>query len=504
MKILRERNLGRLPYFVYNPITITGAAIALVSFGTILFVFITELITESPKPYLGLIAYVLLPGVLFIGLFFVVLGIILERRREGKLLTSADRYPKIDLNDPRHRRLFTLFSVSTLTILLFTGIGSFKAYEYTDSVEFCGKMCHSVMQPEFTAYQHSPHARVLCVQCHVGPGADWFVRSKLSGTYQVYAVLFDKYPRPIPTPITNLRPAQETCEQCHWPQNFFSEKKVVKTYFKKDEENTPWTITMLMKIGGGHQETGPTSGIHWHMNIANTITYAAADTQKQVIPWVRAEDHQGNIIEYMSTENPMSDEELGAAKKYRMDCMDCHNRPTHIFYPPDASVDEWMSLGRIDSTLPSIKSTAVEALVRPYTSQQSGIDTIGISIREFYESQYPELMEKRKSSVEKAIGEVQKIYARNFFPSMKVTWKNYPNNVGHLYYVGCFRCHDGKHEAKDGKILSRDCNTCHTILAQGPGVIEEEVSLEGLRFRHPEDIGEAWMEMNCSECHTGE
>lgn len=504
MNLSRERKLGRLPYFVYNPIAITGAAIALVSFGTIFFVFITELIAEKPKPYLGLIAYVLLPGVLFIGLFFVVLGIVIERRRERRLSPAAERYPKIDLNDPRHRALFTLFSVSTLTILLFTGIGSFKAYEYTDSVEFCGQTCHEVMEPEFTAYQHSPHARVLCVQCHVGPGADWFVRSKLSGTYQVYAVLANVYPRPIPTPITNLRPAQETCEQCHWPQHFFSEKKVVKTYYRRDEQNTPWSITLLMKIGGGHQETGPTTGIHWHMNIANKITYVAADTQKQVIPWVRAEDFQGKAVEYVSTENPLSEEELARAKKYQMDCMDCHNRPTHIFYPPDQSVNLSLNLGRMDPKLPSVKSAAVEAVVQPYSSRQAAHDSIDMIIREFYAVQHADVAETNATAITKVIEETQKIYARNFFPSMGVSWKKYPNNVGHLYDIGCFRCHDGKHVSPEGKVLSRECNTCHTILAQGEGLSPREVSLEGLPFHHPEDIGDAWMEMNCSDCHTGD
>ncbi|MFQ5797191.1 MAG: cytochrome c3 family protein [Bacteroidota bacterium] len=500
----QEQKFGRLPYFVYNPITITGAAISLVSFGTILFVFITELIAETPKAYLGLIAYVLLPGVLFIGLFFVVLGIIIERRRRKKLAPTVERYPRIDLNDPRHRALFTLFSVSTLTLLLFTGIGSFKAYEYTDSAEFCGQLCHEVMEPEFIAYQHSPHARVRCVDCHVGPGAGWFVRSKLSGAYQVYAVLFNRYPRPIPTPITNLRPAQETCEQCHWPQQFFSEKKVVKTYFRKDEENTPWTVTLLMKIGGGHQETGPTTGIHWHMNIAHKITYVAADSQKQVIPWVRSEDYQGNAVEYVSTEYPLSEQEIAESKKYRMDCMDCHNRPTHVFYPPDELVNLWLALGRIDPKLPYVKSTVVEALAQPYSSRQVAVDSVEIIIREFYDTEYSDLSQTSARAIENAVEETRKTYSRNFFPSMGVSWRKYPNNVGHLYDIGCFRCHDGNHVSPDGKVLSRDCNTCHTILAQGEGLNPTEVSLEGLPFEHPEDIGGAWMEMNCSDCHTGE
>ncbi len=259
-----------------------------------------------------------------------------------------------------------------------------------------------------------------------------------------------------------------------------------------------------MKIGGGHQETGPTTGIHWHMNIANKITYVAADSQKQVIPWVRSEDYQGNVVDYFSIDSPLSEEEIARAKKFRMDCMDCHNRPTHVFYPPDESMNLWLKLGRIDRDLPYIKSTAVEALTYNYTSTGSALDSVDTMIREFYESEYPDLVETRSHAIDNAIQETQKIYRRNFFPTMNLSWKRYPNDVGHMYDPGCYRCHDGYHVSPDGKVLSRECNACHTILAQGEGLNPKEVSLEGLPFQHPEDIGGAWMEMNCSDCHAGE
>ncbi len=267
------------PSSFYNPVTLVGAAIAGVSFGLILFLMVLESFSESPKPYMGIIAFVLLPAVLLIGLFILVFGIVRERRRihSGK---PEMHLPQIDLNNPKHRTAFAAFSLGTILLLLLSAFGSFKAYEHTDSDQFCGETCHKVMEPEYTAYQFSPHARVGCVKCHIGPGAGWFVRSKLSGTYQVYATLFNKYPRPIPTPIENLRPAQETCEQCHWPKHFFSEKQLQNTYFTSDEKNTKWTLNLLIKIGGGNVEAGPTSGIHWHMNIANQVTYATADSQR--------------------------------------------------------------------------------------------------------------------------------------------------------------------------------------------------------------------------------
>ncbi len=239
------------PPSFYNLTTLIGAAIAAVSFGLILFLVLLETMSSSQKPYMGVIAFVILPGILLIGIAILTVGIIRESRRERMGKPHGLHLPSIDLNNPHHRTAFVVFSLGTILLLLFTAFGSFKAYEATDSDRFCGETCHTVMAPEYTAYQFSPHAKVGCVKCHIGSGADWFVRSKLSGSYQVYATLFNKYPRPIPTPIENLRPAQETCEQCHWPKHFFSEKMHKNAYYMSDSANTRWDLDLLIKIGGG-------------------------------------------------------------------------------------------------------------------------------------------------------------------------------------------------------------------------------------------------------------
>ena len=207
------------------------------------------------------------------------------------------------------------------------------------------------MNPEFVAYSQSPHARVRCVDCHVGPGAGWYVRSKLSGAYQVYSVTFHKYPKPIPTPVANLRPAQETCEQCHWPRKFYGAQLKVFYHYGSDEKNTPRQIRMLINTGGGDPATGAPSGIHWHMNIGNEITYIASDKERQVIPWVQVKDQSGRVTVYQSKDNPLKPEQIASMPKRRMDCVDCHNRPTHIYPSPDHSVDESLVAKRIDSTL---------------------------------------------------------------------------------------------------------------------------------------------------------
>jgi len=490
------------PSSFYNPVTLAGAAIALVSFGLILFLTVVEAFSEEHKPYMGIIAFVILPVFLLMGLALVMFGIFREHRRERLGIARRHRLPRIDLNDPRHRLVFTVFSLGTILLLVFSAFGSFKAYEYTDSDEFCGTVCHKVMEPEYTAYKYSPHARVGCVKCHIGPGATWFVRSKLSGAYQVYAVLANVYPKPIPTPIEDLRPAQETCEQCHWPQNFYFEKKIVNTYYISDEKNTRWTLDLLMKIGGGNDESGVTSGIHWHMNIANEITYATLDPERLEIPWIKVKSRDGKVKIYRDKNNKLSDEELLKGFVKKMDCIDCHNRPTHIYHPASVSINRFITNGTIDSDLPYIKSIGVTTLEKSYTEKEIALDSIKLTINNFYQNNYPEIAEKKKESIKESIKEIQKIYSRNYFPEMKVSWKKFPNNIGHMFSPGCFRCHDGNHVSDDGKALLKDCYVCHTILAEQYDRDPPKVSLNGIEFEHPVDIGNSWKEMNCSDCHS--
>ena len=490
-----------LPSSFYNPITIAGAALAAISFGLILFLILLETLAAEQKPYMGIIAFIILPGFLIIGLLLVALGIYREHRHDIKGKHREHILPKIDLNDPRHRRAFTIFSVGTILLLLFSAFGSYKAYEYTDSVQFCGTICHKVMNPEYTAYQNSPHAHVACVKCHIGPGAGWFVRSKISGTYQVYSVLFNKYPRPIPTPIKNLRPAKETCEQCHWPNAFYYKMEKQKTYYLSDEKNSEMQLTLSINIGGGNQATGVTSGIHWHMNIANQIKYIATDRARQVIPWVQVKSRDGKVTVYRSTDEKLPKSMITKDNMRVMDCIDCHNRPTHIYHPPSPAVNAAMASGLINPDLPYIKSISVQALEAGYTSKVVALDSIKYTIEEFYALNYPDIASKNKNQIEQAVQQVQKIYSLNYFPEMNVSWKKFPNNIGHLYSPGCFRCHDGKHVSKDGKVISKSCNICHTIFSEQFGNQKPELSLTGVKYQHPIDIGDSWKEMECSDCH---
>jgi len=503
--MVSEEQTGKSKIFFpsfYNPVSIIGAAVAAVSLATTIFLTFVEFLQKESPPYIGIVGYVIVPAFLIFGIVLFFVGAWRERRRRRRGKPASRLSFTFDLNVPRQRIMVTAITTLTVIFLLFTAYGSYRTFEWTESVEFCGATCHEVMEPEYTAYQNSPHARVKCVDCHVGAGAGWYVRSKLSGAYQVYATLANVYPKPIPTPIENLRPAQETCEQCHWPSHFSGEKKYVNTYFKSDEQNTPWTIALLMKVGGGTTGRIPTSGIHWSMNIANEITYVAADTQRQVIPLVKSKNKQtGEETEYISTEALETAGDVKSLPRRTMDCIDCHNRPSHIYRPPVRIVDQSLVAGAISTELPNIRTIALQALGDSYETAEAAMDSIPKVIENYYRENNPSVLEGKKELIKVAGIELGLQYRNNIFPRMKVNWKVYPDNIGHMTDLGCFRCHDGKHVSADGKVITKECNSCHTILYQGTDPRPTSLSVAGLPFQHPEDIGDSWQETNCKECH---
>jgi len=490
------------PPYVYNPITFSGAGLAGLSFGLIIFLTILEFLSPESKPYMGIITFIILPVFLLIGIFLMIFGMLRERRRLEMGVVRRKRFMVIDLNDPKQRRFISIFSAGAILLLFMSAFGSYKAYEFSDSDEFCGEMCHVVMAPEYTAYLSSPHSRVGCVTCHIGSGAAWFVRAKISGAYQVYSVLFNKYSKPIPTPVHNLRPAEGTCEQCHSPQHFFTEIRREFNYYLYDEKNTKSSLSMLLKIGGGNIELGKAEGIHWHMNIDNKIEYIHTDDIRNEIPWVKQTSSDGTQKIYKKRNYKGDFSKLPEENLRRMDCIDCHNRPSHIYHPSDKSVNLSMSLGRIDETLPYIKSVAVNALEETYSTKENALDSIGFTINEFYYKNYPAISETKQEKLSLAIEEVKKIYDRNFFPGMKVSWRGFPNHISHLYDSGCFRCHDGEHFTDDGEMIRRDCNLCHTIISQTTSDGRNLVSMSGIDFVHPEDLGTDVKDLICVECHA--
>ena len=371
-----------------NPISLIGLALAAVALVNIILLVLIDVLGNQPSPYIGILAYMVAPGIMFFGLILIPLGIVIERRRRLRHAGVPHSFPSLDLNNPAQRSTLAFVLSFVVIFSLMSAVGSYKAYEFTDSVEFCGQLCHTVMHPELTAYKASPHARVACVDCHVGSGASWYVKSKLSGLRQVYYTALGTYPRPIPTPVQNLRPAQQTCEQCHWPKKFWGAQLKTFTHYGTDEQNTPRVIRMLIKTGGGDPSLGQAGeGIHWHMNIANKITYFATDEQRQVIPWVRIEDQNGKVTEYAVKDNPPTQAQIDQASKRRMDCIDCHNRPTHIYVAPDLSVDRSISGRAIDATLPYIKQQGVQLLTADYKTTDEAEKAIADNLNKFYDRQ---------------------------------------------------------------------------------------------------------------------
>src|SRR5262245_38646672 len=363
-----------------NWMSLSGLVIIVGSVFSFTLLFLLDAFAHYANPYVGILTYLVAPRFFVIGLMFVGLGAFLRHRQ---IVKYAGPFPpiRIDLSRVRDRRFFGFFLLGAVVFLLISAIGSYKSYHFTESVQFCGQACHGVMKPEYVTYTHSPHARVACAECHIGKGAKWYVRSKLSGTYQVYATMADKYPRPIPTPVKNLRPAQDTCEECHWPQKFVGNLERTYSYFLGDETNTPFTVRMLMKVGGGDPTHGPVGGIHWHMNVGNKIEYIATDEARQKIPYVRMTDGQGVVTEFRS---PRFTNVVNEADVRLMDCMDCHNRPAHRYQTPNSAVNLAMALGKLDRSLPYLKTNAVDVLTRKYNTEPIALQGIATTLAQRY------------------------------------------------------------------------------------------------------------------------
>jgi NapC/NirT cytochrome c family, N-terminal region len=460
----------------HNPVTLTGAILTTSSGLTMLGFWALEVLQFRPThPYAGIILFLVLPALFLAGLVLMPAGVLWRRRKLRASGGLPEVFPRVDLQSPQIHRALVLVAVATFLNIAVLSTASYKAVEHMDSVEFCGTACHTVMAPEHTAYLDSPHSRVTCVQCHIGTGASWFVRSKLSGTRQLFAVALGTYSRPIPSPVKHLRPARETCEQCHWPQKFHGDKFVVRTKYADDEKNTPSTTVLVLKVGGRSWQKGV--GIHGrHLDATERISYVTTDSRRQVIPRVTAVDATGKSVEYVSTEVKPSPEELAKGERRVMDCMDCHNRPSHTFEPPERAVDRALAEGRVSPELPYIKKKAVELLRASFPDQDTGTQRISSSIVEFYKSGHAETYAKHRALVETAAEQVAAIYRRNVFPGMKVTWGTYPNNIGHEDFLGCFRCHDENHKSADGRTLTQDCDACHTVLAMdepNPKVLQD-------------------------------
>lgn len=463
---ISEPNPDRSPVRILrNPLSIAGAMMATVTAVVFLLFFAADSLGLTPQarnPYIGIVFFLAMPTLFVLSLLVIPVGAWLERRRRRRgRAPSLLQWPTVDLNDRRLRA--ALFGVVVLTPvnLVIVSLATYKGVEHLDTVEFCGQTCHAVMEPEFTAYQYGAHARVACVQCHIGPGADWFVRSKLSGTRRVFAVLFNTHSRPIASPVHNLRPARDTCEQCHWRSKFHGDKIETRYEYAEDEANTE-TRTLLRIHIGGMSGDGQPSGIHWHVAEQNVVEYIALDAARQQIGYVKWTDASGRTQEYFA--EGVTEAQLAQGEWRRMDCVDCHNRPAHTFArSADRAVNDAMGANAIARDLPFIRREAAVVLKADYPDRTAADTAIGNRLSAFYRENYPGLWSSRQADIARSVEGVRALYRRNVFTTMKLGWGHHPDNRGHTEFPGCFRCHDEAHKTREGLTIKQDCESCHSF-----------------------------------------
>jgi hypothetical protein len=459
--------LSPLVYLSNNWISLAGVVV--VTAATVTWIVFLPITLRGGvlHPYFGLVVYLLLPGIFIGGLLLIPIGIYLNRRRKRSRGEMPSDFPPLDPGNPELRKLALFVVGTTFVNIIMASQFSYSAVRYMDTVSFCGQTCHVVMQPEFTAHQRSPHSRVECVSCHIGPGASWFVKSKLSGAGQLIAVALNNYPRPIPVPVRNLRPARETCETCHWPQKFDEDRLRDITSYAEDEQNTLSHTVLMLHLGGGASRVG----IHGrHLGDGVRVRYYASDEKRQTIPWV--EYTSGGQTTVYASGNAKPD----PAHLREMDCVDCHNRPTHIYQLPGRAIDQAIATGEISSTLPYVKKQGVSILKQPYATEQEAESRIPAALEDFYRNNYPQIYAQRHDEIMRSATALLGTFQHNVFPAMKVTWGTYANNLGHTDSDGCFRCHDEQHSAQGGKTITQDCSACHNILAsdeKNPKILNE-------------------------------
>ncbi len=452
-----ERDRPGLILLTSHWLTWLGLAFVITAVSTELFVLPAEVAGHADNPYKGVILYLILPLFLALGVGLTAAGIVFGRKRIRERLKTGI----VDRRAAMQRLIAFLVIVVGINLVMGTQV-TYRAVLYMDTPQFCGATCHA-MRPEFLGHQDSAHASVECAECHVAPGAGGWVEAKMNGTRQLWQTLTNSYPRPVPSALESGRliPSKETCERCHWAEKIVATRLLVIPHYAADEQNSDSYTVLMMLVGGSKMK-----GIH-HAHFAGgfEVRYVASDPKRQTIPWVeRRNIETGETTTYRT--DAKTTESLAALPKLRMQCVDCHDRPTHGFWLPDRALDRALAFGDVPATLPFIKQQGLAILQAHYASTADATKEIPAAIENYYRHTYPELYAGRKADVAKAAEAILGIYNRNVFPDLRVTWGTYTNSLGHVDFPGCFRCHDGSHATADGKeSITQDCGACHQILA---------------------------------------
>jgi hypothetical protein len=359
----------------------------------------------------------------------------------------------------RALKIGVLIGAAFIVGFIIFGIIAIQVWEYSNSVAFCAYACHDVHPEEIPSYQDSYHANVKCTECHMGrTGTLRSIYLKAGHYRHLPEVIFDAYDRPLES--ETMRPANESCELCHYPPAFHGDTVREITRFLPDEENTRKDTYLILKTGAGTREEGLGYGIHWH--ITNPVEYIASDEHGEEIPWIRTTLPDGRTVEYSDVTNPLTQEEIDAAEKKTMDCVGCHNRVGHPFPSPEDLVDEAMAEGRLSTNLPFAKERMLGLLTGDYDNQEEALAEVG-QVRAQYEAEFPEITAAFPEEIDQAEELAKELTKRLVFEEPGVTWESFPDHNGHKDFAGCFRCHDGKHLTDDGESIRLHCNICHSV-----------------------------------------
>ncbi|GAB4337925.1 MAG: NapC/NirT family cytochrome c [Desulfobulbaceae bacterium] len=452
-----------------TPLGLIGVATTTISVVLMMIGLALDMLGLVDNPYFAALCYMILPGFMVLGLLVIPLACYIHSKHWMKDSLAAELSDKalcIDLSNAKHRKYMIGFlALSVLNVAILTIIG-YEGYHFTDSPYFCGRLCHQVMAPEYTAYLRSPHAKVKCVECHIGPGVSWFVKAKISGLRQVAAVMTDDFSRPIPSPVEHLRPARDTCEECHWPDKFHGKR--IKTFysFSNDDQENPEVQEIALHIGGRNPKTDAFEGIHWHVSKDVKVEYKPLNRKRTAIGTVKVTLPDGVTEEY-TIDTPAEEGEGGGEElEWRtMDCIDCHNRPTHVYDRLVESVDFGLLSKKIDPSLPGIREDSITVLDKDYVSREEAEELMIKTLIELQAERHgSDYIEKNEESLVQAGQYLLDTYMNNVWPAMKIDWGTYRQHLGHRDAdegYGCFRCHDDEHQTKFGKVIRQDCDLCH-------------------------------------------
>jgi nitrate/TMAO reductase-like tetraheme cytochrome c subunit len=446
-----------------NWIVALGVALTTASFLLFIIFLLLSLAGAITNAYVGLLLYLTLPGCFVLGVLLIPIGWFVHKRRSGKTTKEllAERFDPEEVK-PRFYGSSVVGMILLLTVvnLVFFGGASMKMLQFMDQANFCGTACH-VMNPEWTVYQESPHARVACVDCHVGESAEAVVQSKFSGMRQMAQLALDSYTRPIPTPVHQLRPSRETCENCHWAAKKHGRRLKLITRYQTDEASTPRYTTLNIKIGSND---GGRKVIHWHASKDDLVRYTSVDDKREEIIWVEAMQEDGAYKRYTNRTlvSKISEDEIVRS----MDCVDCHNRVTHVYEDPSEGIDLRIAETMLDRGLSYLKREALAAVTRGYPDMRAAMEGIERRIHFFYRRNYPDLATAKRVEIDNAVSTLQAFYLRNIHPEMSVTWNTYPDQLGHpAREKGCFRCHNENIVDEAGRPIEDECTLCHSIIA---------------------------------------